>query len=362
MMKMKIILLASILILLAGCVPKEIIDDVQLIHAIGFDELPDGNIQGTITYPIFEQDGKVRVEYLSAVSHTSRFLRSKLNTKSPKTLAAGQLRIVLFNHKFARKGILDIMNSLYRDPNVGNRLFLSVVEGNTNKLLTNEYTATPLPSIYIMELLEQNIKSENLPRTNLHVFLYSYYGEGIDPFLPIIKSEKNSLQLNGIALFRDDKYVGRINHKESFVFKILLEGSRTGNYEVQLKKGKRKGHSVIRNIKGTASYKVKKVNGVPEFNIKLKILGEIHEYPPWLDLENKQNIQLVEKTLTKEINKDAKKIIAKFQRLNVDPLGLGDQVRRREKNWVFKRFKEQYPDMKISVSTDFEIVESGVIE
>jgi spore germination protein len=362
MMKMKSLFIVSILFLLIGCVPKQIIDEVQLIHAIGFDELPNNNILGTITYPIFEPDGKVRVESLSAVSHTSRFIRSKLNTKSPKTLSTGQLRIVLFNNKFAKKGILDIVNSLYRDPNVGNRLYLSVVEGSTNELLTTKYTAAPLPSIYLMDLIEQNIKSENLPRTNLHVFLYSYYGEGIDPFLPIVNTEKKAMQLEGIALFKDDKYAGKINHSESFVFKVMVDGSKTGHYEVELKKGKEEGHAVVRNIKGTTSYKVRKVNGVPEFEVKLKILGEIHEYPPWLNLEEKPNIDLIENTFKKQINKDAKKIITKFQRLNVDPLGFGDQVRRREKNWDFKRFQEQYPDMKITVSTEIEIVESGVIE
>jgi spore germination protein len=362
MRKIKSLLIVPILFLIVGCVPKQIIDKVQLIDAIGFDELSDENIKGTITYPIFNPDGTARVETLAAISHTSRFLHSKLNTKSPKTLSMGQLRIVLFNDKFAKKGILDIVNSLYRDPNVGNRLYMAVVDGSSHELLTTKYTSAPLPAIYLMDLIEQNIESENVPKTNLHVFLYSYYGEGIDPFLPIVNSEKNAMKLEGIALFRDDKYVGKLNHSESFAFKVMLDGAKTGQFEVGLKKGKQKGHAVVRNIKGTTSYKVRKINGVPEFDVKLKILGEIHEYPPWLNLEEKPNIDLIEETFKKQINKEAKKITAKFQKLNVDPLGFGDQVRRREKGWNFKKFQKQYPDMKITISTEVDIVESGVIE
>jgi spore germination protein len=361
MKKKSLIILFSILFLLAGCIPKQIIDKIQLIHAIGFDELPDHKIKGTITYPIFNPDGTVRSETLSAES-TSRFIRSKLNTKSPKTLTTGQLRIVLFNDRFAQKGILEIVNSLYRDPNVGNRLYMAVANGSTNEILTGKYTAESLPSMYLTEMIEQNILNENLPKTNLHLFLYSFYGEGIDPFLPLVRADKNTLQLEGIALFKDDKYVGKINHRESFPFKILVEKTKTGHYEVELKKGKKKGHAVVRNINGTTSYKVRKVDGVPEFEVKMKILGEIHEYPPWLNLEEKHNIELIEKTFKKQVEKDAKKIIAKFQRLQIDPLGLGDQVRRREKGWDFKTFKKQYPDMKIKLTTDIEIVESGVIE
>ncbi|MBH0169587.1 Ger(x)C family spore germination protein [Fictibacillus sp. 18YEL24] len=351
-----------LIFILAGCVPKEIIDEVQLIHAIGFDKKPDESIQGTITYPVFNMDGNVRVETLTAVSHTSRFIRSKLNTQSPKTLTTGQLRVVLFNDRFAEKGIIEIVNSLYRDPNVGNRLFLTVVNGSTNELLTKKYTASALPSMYLADLLDQNIKSENLPKTNLHVFLYSYYGEGMDPFLPIVKTHKKSIQLEGIALFNKDKYVGKLNHRQSFAFKVLLGGSKSGNYEVEVKKEKRKGHAVIRNIKGTTTYDIKKVNGVPQFNIKMKILGEIHEYPHWLNLEQPANIALIEKTLKKQLQDEAQGIVKKFQKLKVDPLGLGDQVRRREKGWDYQVFKKQYPSMKIKVSTEVDVVETGVIE
>lgn len=362
MIKKGRLILLCIVLLLSGCVPKQIIDEVQLMHAIGFDELPDENIKGTITYPIFNPDGNVRVETLTAVSHTSRFIRSKLNTQSPKTLTTGQLRIVLFNDRFAENGVLEIVNSLYRDPNVGNRLYLAVVNGSTNKLLTTNYSAAPLPSMYITDMLEQNISTENLPKTNLHVFLYSYYGEGMDPFLPILKAQKKTIQLEGVALFRGDNYVGKLDHKESFAFKVLLEGSKTGHYEVEIKKGKRRGHAVVRNIKGTTTYKVKKVNGVPQFDVKMKILGELHEYPHWLNLEEASNIALVEKTFKKQLHGEANTIISKFQRLRVDPLGFGDQVRRREKGWDYKEFQKQYPDIRINVSTEVEVVESGVIE
>jgi spore germination protein len=40
------------------------------------------------------------------------------------------------------------------------------------------------------------------------------------------------------------------------------------------------------------------------------------------------------------VEKDAKKIIAKFQRLQIDPLGLGDQVRRREKRLELYNFQK----------------------
>ncbi|WNB92894.1 Ger(x)C family spore germination protein [Bacillus sp. NEB1478] len=360
--KILLLFIPIILFILQGCVPLEIVDEIQLINAVGYDKEENNEIRGTATYPIYNPDGTIDFESFSAVSHTSRFIFSKLNTKSPKQLKNGQLRVVVFNDRFAQDGVLDIVNSLYRNPSVGNRLYMVVAEGSSKEILTKKYGSSPIPAMYLRDLIEQNIKTENLPETNLHVFLYDYYGEGLDPFLPLVKAGKDTIQLDGIALFRGDKYVGKLNHRESFIFKVLIDGSRTGQYEINLKKGKNKGYAVIRNIKGTTNYHVKKVNGIPEFHIDIKILGEIHEYPPWLNLELPANIKLIEDTFKKDVDKQSKEMMKKFQQLHIDPLGLGDQVRRREKYWNFKDFEKNYRKLKIKVSTNIDIVESGVIE
>ncbi|MFC0187572.1 Ger(x)C family spore germination protein [Fictibacillus aquaticus] len=342
--------------------PSEIIDELQLIQAIGYDREEGDQIRGTATFPLFNPDGTVKAEKFTSVSNTSRYFLSKINTQSPKPLTTGQLRIVLFENKFAEKGVLEIVNTLYRDPNIGNTLHMAVVEGSTSKLLKQDYAANPLAAIYMTELIEQNIKTENLPKTNLHVFLYNFYGKGMDPYLPLLKMGKNKIKLQGIALFKEDQYVGKLNHNESFVFKMLVDGSKAGRYEVKLKRGKEKGYGVIRNISAKTKYHVEKTNGKPKFTLNATILGEIHEYPHWLNLEQKPSIDLVESAFKKEIDMQAAAMVSKFQELGIDPLGLGDQLRRRERGWDFAKYREQYKDMEINVSTKVKIVQTGIIE
>ncbi|MFC7370926.1 Ger(x)C family spore germination protein [Fictibacillus iocasae] len=358
-----LLIAAGVLIFLINIgMPSEIIDELQLIHAIGYDSEEDGKIRGTATFPLFNPDGTVKIEKFTSTSYTSRYFMSKINTQSPKPLTTGQLRIVLFENTFAQKGVLEIVNTLYRDPNVGNTIHLAVVEGKTSELLRENFVAHPMPSIYMTELIDQNIETENLPKTNLHVFLYNYYGKGMDPYLPLLKKGNGKVKLMGLALFKEDKYIAKLNHSESFVFKMLVGGSKSGRYEVKVTNGKQDGYGVIRNIHSKTKYHVTTENGKPKFNIQASILGEIHEYPHWLNLEQKSNINLIERAFKKDIEKQAKDMIAKFQKLRIDPLGLGDQVRRRERGWAFEEYKKQYQNMEIKVSAKIEIVQTGIIE
>jgi spore germination protein len=55
-------------------------------------------------------------------------------------------------------------------------------------------------------------------------------------------------------------------------------------------------------------------------------------------------------------------MIQQFQEKGIDPLGIGEEVRTRTRKWDQKKWKELYPDIKITVQAKVKIMESGVIE
>ncbi len=56
-------------------------------------------------------------------------------------------------------------------------------------------------SLYIADLLEQNIRNENIPQTELNIFLYNYYSSVCDAYVPYIKMDDNILSLSKDSLF-----------------------------------------------------------------------------------------------------------------------------------------------------------------
>ena len=106
------------------------------------------------------------------------------------------MRVVLFGKAFGERGIGDVINNLQRDPNIGRDVQLALVDGSAEKLLKHVKTNG---SLYLSELLEQNIKTRQSP-DSFKYFLYNFYSSGCDPFLPYIQvSEDKSASIKGLA-------------------------------------------------------------------------------------------------------------------------------------------------------------------
>jgi spore germination protein len=99
-------------------------------------------------------------------------------------------------------------------------------------------------------------------------------------------------------------------------------------------------------------------NSEIKININLKAI--IREYND--GTLKKQKIKKLENVLKEEIEKNSEEMIRQFQEKGIDPLGIGEEVRTRTREWDQKKWKELYPDIKITVQAKVKITESGVIE
>lgn len=161
-----------------------------MIHIGGFDITKDKNFAGQSYIPITQKAFNQNQETQSTTADTIETISSLLNAKSPHTIAVGQMRVVLFGKSFGERGIGDVINNLQRDPNIGRDVQLALVDGSTEELLKHVKTNG---SLYLSDLLEQNIETETIPRTALNIFLYNFYSSDAIHFFLILKLMKTSL-------------------------------------------------------------------------------------------------------------------------------------------------------------------------
>jgi hypothetical protein len=60
--------------------------------------------------------------------------------------------------------------------------------------------------------------------------------------------------------------------------------------------------------------------------------------------------------------KEIEKFLLLCKENKVDPIGLGDLVRSRSKEWNEQNFEEMYPILKTKVSIQFKIIQHGTGE
>lgn len=351
-----ILLLLIFLIAVTGCSSEQnIIDDIDLVTAVGYDYINDDQIRGTVSIPVFKPDKSVSSGTFSNVSGLIRENRAKLDSESSKPLLSGKLELALYNDELAKHGIYEYLDYLNRDPSVGSHVYLAVVEGKAKNYLTKKYE-TQDTGLYISGIIEKNIKRGTIPKTNLHQLLYKYYSKGADFSLPLLVLIDDNVKINGMALFKGDKYVGKILYNQLFAFRTLVEDYKFGLYPLHIQKNT----ADLENINSKRHFKVDNSGPIPKIKIEIEIEGVIREYKG--TKMNHKVVQRLEKQFEEQLNKDFKKIISKTQALKVDSLSIGNILNSRIRHFDLKRYRDYYPEMSIEAEAKVEITEFGVTQ
>ncbi|HEK9101787.1 Ger(x)C family spore germination protein [Bacillus pfraonensis] len=360
---MRNVLFLAVIIFLCfqfGCTQTYIVDTQRMIQVAGFDITKDKKFQGTILYPDYTLGVKTKPKTQSTTARSLETIASRLNEKSPHNVVLGQMRVVLFGKSIGSHGIDEIINNLQRDPNIGRDVQLALVDGSVEELLNH---VAPNGSLYLSDLLEQNIMNENIPRTALNVFLYNYYSFVCDPFLPYIQiADNHAASVKGLAFLKEDKVVMYTDKKDSFLVKLLLNPTKNGRYEAQIKKDNHKGLVVTQNLSGKSAYHVDQTGATPKVTIRLKLNGLIKNSPSWLDLSKKEHINSIKNQVEKSIRNQSQKLVQQFQQKKIDPLGIRDQIRSRSRKWSIQQIQAMYPSIDINIEADVNVVQSGIGE
>ncbi|TCP26624.1 spore germination protein [Scopulibacillus darangshiensis] len=369
-MKIKKLCLPILLLFIpTGCLHSTVIDDIRLVQAIGYDYVGDDLVLSTVAVPNYTMGGgesgggpssSATTDSFSVISHTGKAIPTKMQTKAQQPLKLGKVNTILFDEDLAKHGIDDFVDYLNRDPVIGRKLYLAVVDGSTQELLSGQYEESQAVSIYLNDLIKQNIKY-NLPRMNLHEFLYSYFGQGKDPILPILKKSGDHIEITGIALFRNGKYVGKIPiPNKTFIFKLMSQPFEGGAYEFYLKNNPSAYISVL-NTGSKVTYSVKNGNSAsPDILIHVKMKAIITEAP--LRSNPKEYINKISKAMEKDIEKQGEQLVEKFQKMSVDPLGLGAKTRSQTRGWDFEKWKDHYPNADVKLKVDIQVKQTGITE
>ncbi|WP_163536267.1 Ger(x)C family spore germination protein [Gracilibacillus sp. YIM 98692] len=363
MKRILLLIVICLLGVLSACVQKQILDDVQLVTAIGYELTNENELKATAVTPIYKPDKTIISDIFTETGPLSKEIRKQLNMQSSRPFVSGKIEIGLYSKDLAQKGMLDLLDTFYRDPAVGSRAYLAIVDGNMQSLLEKQYGQQD-NGIYLSHMFEQNIDTGSLPRTNLNQFLSAYYSQGIDPFIPIVKQENGQVKLDGHALFRGDKMVGELSAKNMFIFKVLMDKyTKQDSTAVKLTEtNQREGEYVsVLKIRAKRVYKIENTTEVPKITINVKIEGNVEEYSEGQQID-KKIIKTAQKSMQSQVKKQADDMISMFQELRIDPIGIGGQVRSRQRNWDENHWLDVYPNADINVDVQVSLTETGIVE
>lgn len=387
MMGKWLFLLGSLLIL-SGCAGKEEIDDLALVMAVGIDQAKDDGVEVSIEVarpadargqtgapagntgdPIWSasSEGKTIFE---AIRNLSNF--------STRRVFWAHNFIIVINEKVAQeKGIADIIDFFTRNPELRMRTWVVVTPDSAKDVITTMTGLEILPGEAMDKLFRYSDISNAAPRSEMKDVQAAYLSDTTEPFMARLKlvdrgvSDKKKgqagsfkqIELAGTGVFKDDHLVGVLSKSETKGFLPFVQKVTSGVFVLPCSADpdqKLTAEMDYERFEVKPTYK----NGKPAFVVDAKIYLNIVEAGCPFSIENKQEVNRLEKEIEGRMTATIERVLEKSQKeFKSDFLELGRQFNNRyPAEW--KQFKGKwetvYPEAAISVKVDAD-VKSGVL-
>lgn len=329
----RVMIFCVILFLQTSCVSKDQLEKLSIVTAVGYDTSEGEKIKGTTVIGQFDPSKKNVTNVLTSTAFTSKTIRQKMNMETRNKMVSGQLRAAILGSELAESGnIINIVDTLSRDPAIGTMVYLGISETTAEEVLRIKPKQGNMGN-FLYELFQQNIKGELLLSCTLHEFLQDYYDPGRDPVIPYLKKENNKIKVKGTALISGDHFTGMLNEKDSFYVKLLREKFEIGSLELEIPvdelpenmfMNKPKSDTLYLNIDEIVSDSNIKVidKSIPSFQVEINLDVRLQEITEDIRLDGK-SIAVLEKQISKVMTKGSEKVIEKLQEVKSDPVGFG---------------------------------------
>ncbi|WP_276353316.1 Ger(x)C family spore germination protein [Cohnella caldifontis] len=231
--------------LLGGCWSRIEVNDIAIVTAAGLDQGERGNVRLSLMLAVprligtgsAQGGGESKIENDAAwvVTEEGSDLMDtyrKLQEKLPRQIFFSHCRVIVLGSSLASRSVTPYLDFFERYRESQLKSYLVVSKTSAEDVLAFKSKFEKLPS----EVLREELKRELIPSVRLVDFLNALMSEGDAPFAPVVEIKKSaagsggvdSLAVTGVAVFRGDRMVGRLNDEEGrgvmWVRKMVHEG------------------------------------------------------------------------------------------------------------------------------------------
>ncbi len=364
-MKRIISLCLAFPLLLSGCGEigtKVPVEKTDLIGVLGFDYLEDDNYKLIAAIPQNSPEAEEKTQIFTVNTDIITKGIVEIESSSDKKVALNQLRVVLISEEFASHDgkLREVIHHLYRNPQVSTKVIIAIVKGDTEELLSGNYSDKPGIINYLAGVLRPSINTAFNPNTTIHDFMYTDTNPNFDPIVPVIEMKEGKIEVVGVALFKDEKMVKVVNPDDSLIIQALQGRKKLSALTLNISNEEKVLIDLIDNkIKILSNKSFEN----PEVTIKVKIDGSMIEFKGNSRFNTPASIKKLEKEIDKSLKKRMNKFLKELQELQVDPIGLTENIRRHHKGeWTKEMTRETIARLKWDIQVETTVKNTGILK
>ncbi len=359
-----------LLLSLCGCggeLERPALEDMAMIGVMGFDYVDREKINVTVSVPVPSKNKESTQVYSTIASMTSEAMLN-LATKAERTMSLSQLRVILFSEEYARKvGIGKVILDLYRNPIVGENVYIAVVQGKAKDVIKGTYNHRPEINTYLNNLLRPRVETAFSSFATIHDFVFMMTSNTMDPNLPYLIHVNGEIQIFKAALFRVDRMIGMYSQREGKLVQGFLGRERLPRMSFEFqheKKGKKQTEKVVFDfVRAKTKVRSKGSLKKPVIDIDLRVRGMLVGYSGNKDLEKRSQYRTLVQELETRIKKESMDMLVRFQKQGVDPAQLEESIRQKyDGKWTRETGLALYKKAKFNVKVHVDIVGFGTLK
>lgn len=380
---LKLITCFILILSTTGCWNSRELDTIAIVVGVGLDKPQEnGNIQITAQVVKPESlksgsgsnktgggsDGTSGSSYWNIVNTdvtTFKAIRGFTHESSRK-LFFPHNQLLIFSEDLAKTGIAQYIDFFLRDPEPRMSMYVLVSRGNAEEILNVKPKIGNLPAAYIADLVKaQGATSESL-EVDLKDFATKLVSKSTAPVAPIIDIQKTgeleSVHMQGLAVFKNGKFVGELNAKETRGLLWVLGKVKSG---IILVDDPADGGKVsLEIIKAGRKIKPEIKDDKMIFHLKIKEDGNIGDESGTTNLTEPTVVQKLETLKSEVIKSEITAAFNRAQELNADIFGFGETLHEEKpKEWkeLKNKWDSSFKSVEITIDVDAKLRLAGKI-
>ncbi|KNZ69542.1 Ger(x)C family germination protein [Thermincola ferriacetica] len=384
------VILIFTMIFTGGCWSRREVEDLSIVSALGIDRFKEGNRQKYRTSALVVRSRQLggrqqpaeekNPDWLVAeVGNTLYDAERNMTHRAPRTLVLYHSDIILIGQKTARQGIGDILDYLQRHKDIRLRNWVLVGKEDARTILANMPELEQTLTNEITEILTKTspLVSESYP-VDLNLFTQALLEPGWDAVAPMVRTiasseaagsqrkqmePRQTIALDGLAVFRGEKMVGRLTPEETKGFLYILGKAQGGIIPASAENGK--GKLSFLQISSDSRFKPIIKNGRIVMEVNIYAEANIGEVDGDVQVGDPKVLKKLNATFSRAVKGLAWKTLRKAQKkLRADVFGFGVSIHRRYPDYwreIEKDWYDIYPDLPVTIKVEGKVRRTNII-
>ncbi|WP_372662242.1 Ger(x)C family spore germination protein [Cohnella sp.] len=391
-MRRWIVLLLTIIIFLgSGCSNKIELNRLGIISAIAYDldesnqweltfqiiipKLSQGKSGGGSQSPVtvFSSKGKTLLEAIQ-----------KSELEAPRHLFFSHTQVIIISKRVAKYGVDQILDANLRSYESRENTNVLISDGDAKRVLEVLTPLENIPGNTISNLLsgKGNRQSELAP-SKLHEFIFAITTPSVSAALLEIKvmgepEEQKSLdalqetrspavlKLDRFGVFKQDKFVGWLNRKESRGIPWITNRLKRTTIVFSCEGESRHGQQSSFLVEESHTKLIPNISDGNLFmSVEIEAEGNLIETTCNLDLKKSKTLRKLEKHIQKQIRNNVEDSFQAVKKMKADTLGFGEKFHKSyPQAWkkLSKNWDNEFAKIKLDVNVEVKIRQTGMID